>query len=696
MKRLRVLVILMLLVFGVQNALAKAGDADFHFRIKNEIFTKVIDQVKSHFVEKDGYLKKSIPSQSVDLKIDLSNHTDIEDAHYYANSIMGINLKGENQVKFLVEKPYFQGKLHIGAPRFYAIDRAGSKLRVKLDVTLENYYLYFKHIWFAEKGFTQSNSTADNNDSCQKLIMEERYQGNDLDVTAYKSEYEAFFKKVDNSEFYRTIENNLFVRVDHFQLGWGNSHHGQRYSDNRNKLKIAVEAVVDLSPGTQTFTLTKLDQNFGKKGGSWLPVHIPEKNIIIPPIMIRTTRPAVDAQGYFVKDEEGKQVNAVRCTPVKMDVAKEMATEVVQKFSNQLPTYLNDDLIKSVVSGVNEQLASMKMDLPTKLLIQGDEFSDYEEKETEFLGKVYVYKVPKKVTGDLKEQVKKIIGDFYNYRAALGLYGIQTTHNGSHLTMALNGGLVIDDKEIAYRERDPKVSYDKNFHFPNYDRENIAFAINRDMIQRIANIVRDRYLSTNIPEIVNININDNSITINNDGYLVFKPELMVKVKGYEVVSIPGLEIKVKLGFYTSTKDARRKFLISLDIPNGTSVVSKVKTGSLIKKLDIASDIILLNPITWPLIPFKNRVVKPAVKNALASIVDKYIKEVQDNYTVFDINDIVSEYGVTPRYFIFHKEGHAAIYVDFNKVVGIDETLEEFSNKLDEEINNFKLDLDLKF
>lgn len=686
---------LVLLLLVTNLAFAKSGDADFHLRIKNQVFTRVIDQVKAHFVEKDGYLKKSIPSQNIDLKIDLSNHTDIEDAHYYANSLMGINLKGENDIKFFIEKPFFQGKLNIGAPKFFSLNNAGSKLKVTFDVSLENYYLYFKHIWFAEKGFTQTSNTKENEDSCQKLIMEERYEGAELDVAKYKAEYEEFFGKVDKSEFYNSIKNNLFVRVDHFQLGWGNSHHGKNYGDDRNKMKIAIEAIVDLTPGAQTLTITKMDQNFGKKGGSWLPIHIPEKNIIIPPIMIRTVRNVVDENGYFAKDEQGNQKTAIRCTPIEMGSVKAMATGVVEEFSNKLPTYLNDDLIKNVVTGVNKQLASMKIAIPTKLQIQGDEFSDYEEKSMQAFGTVYVYKVPKKITGDIKSQVKKIIGDFYNYRAALGLYGVNTSPYGTELTMAFNGGLVIDNHEIAYRERDARVSYKDNFSFPRYNNENIAFAINRDMIQKIANIVRDRYLSTNIPEIVNVKINDNSIIIDDKGYLVFKPELLVKLKGYDIVSIPGLNVKAKIGFFTSSKDKRRKLNIELVIPNGTSIVSQVKTGKVIKYIDKAVDFILLNPVTWPLVFAKNNVLKPQVKSLIANVVDKYIADIKSNYTQFDVQDIVDQYGVKPMFFEFDSRGHASLFIDFQKVIGIDTTLNDLSKNLNNQIDNFKLNLDLK-
>jgi hypothetical protein len=697
MREIRALLFMLVAFVLTATSAFAAKDADFHFRVKNEVFTKVINQVMGKFVEKDGYLKKQIPSQNIDLKIDLSNHANVEEAHSYANSVLGINLKGENDVKFFIEKPYFQGKLNIGAPRFYALNKAGSKLKVKLDISLENYYLYFKHIWFAESGFTQNSNTQENKDSCQKLIMEERYEGKDIDVSAYKDQYDEFFSKINKSEFYSSIKKNLWVRMDHFQLGWGNSHHGEKYTDDRNKLKIQIEAILDFSPGAQTLKLTKIVQNFGKEGGSLIPLHLPEKNIIVPPIMIRTIRPVVDENGYFVKNDKGVQVSAIRCTPIKLDSAKQMAVEVAKKFSAKLPTYINDDLIKSVVEGVNNQISSMKLDLPTKLeVLSSDVFKNYEEKTSTFMGRSYVYKVPKKVEGDLKEQVKSIIGDFYKYRASLGLYGIVTSNYGKNMTMAFNGGLVIDDHEIAYRERNAKVSYAKNFNFPNYKSENIAVAVSKDMLQRITNLVRDRYLSTNVPEIVNVKISDKSFKISKDGYLVLKPELVVKVKGYEVVSIPGLEVKVKLGFYTSSKDNNRYFNIELKIPNGSSIVNKVKAGKVVKQIEFVTDLILLNPLMWPLVPLKNYVVKPAIKKKLASIVNKYVNQVKNNYTTFNVQDIVDEYGITPRYFEFDQRGHASIFLDFNKVVGFDDTLEELSSTLDNEISNFKLDLDLKF
>jgi hypothetical protein len=644
-------------------AYAEINDPDLHLKVQTKLITKAFNQAMGHFVDSQGYIKRSIPSQTYDLKLKLSDYMDVADPHYYGEKLLGLSLKGESKINLLFENPYAQAKIKLYDPIIKSQNAQGDVLNIELNVDIINYLLAFEHVWMNESGLT--NATKVDENSCHNTILNGTHNDKDL-VAQYQSKIAKFYKAVDSKQL-KKISKHIWARLDNFSIGWSPR---AQYKDNRNILKIKLVGTVDLRAGQQTLKIKTITHNLGKKGGAQLAINLEEKNIIFPPIFIKSNYQVVDESGLVVKNEDGSDQLAVRCTPVDVNFIKSYVLGYKKDMAKQVYNLLTDDLTNGMIANVNKQISMMAQpEIPYYLMItNGDDA--YETKE--YFG--ITYKVPKTVEMSFYDDVAKIFGDFYSYRASLGLHSITTPQDGSAVETRIKADFILDGNKLVYREnsKSPQFKGASNFTFSNLGQD-ASFAVSGKMLQKVINLMRDRLIQTHTPYNLNVFMNNDSYNVEN-GWVVFAPKIEVDFKDYEIIRF-SLKVRVKPEIVKDSYGAT--FVkIKYDIPDTAKIVAAIKPGAVVKVATTALD--LLFPILTPVRVFY---VEPKIKEKLAEVINEYVSNVKNNYAQYDISSFVNDSGVQPTDIKFHSTGHAAIYVKLNKIIGLDDAALQLKEKL---------------
>jgi hypothetical protein len=644
-------------------AYAQINDPDLHFKVQSKLVTKAFNQAMKHFIHSDGFLKHSIPSQTYDLKVKLSDYMDVSDPHYYGEKLLGLNLKGESKVKFLFENPYAQAKIKLHNPIFKSQNAMGDVLDVEINVDIINYLISFEHIWMSEHGIT--NATKVDENSCHSKILNGTYNDPTI-VSQYQSKIASFYKSIESKQL-KKISNHIWARLDNFSIGWSSK---AAYKDNRNVLKLKLVGTVDLRAGQQTLKVKSITHNLGKKGGAQLAINLVDKNIVLPPIFLKSSYPVVNSNGYVINNENGEPVLDIRCTPVDVTFIKSYVTGYKKDMAKQVYNLLTDDFTKGIVDNINKQISMMAQpEIPYYLTITNGD-SAYETRE--YFG--ITYQVPKTVKMDFYDDLAKIFGDFYSYRATLGLHSITTPADGSALETKIKADLILDGDKLVYREnsKNPQFKGHSDFTFSNLN-EDASFAISGKMLQKIINLMRDRLIETHVPDSLSVIMNDNSYNVEN-GWVTFSPKIEANFKGYEIVRL-SIKVRAKPEI---TKDASGRVLVNIkfDIPDASKILASIQPGQVVRAASTAFDVL------FPLLtPVRYFVVEPKIKDKLKTVINEYVNNVKKNYANHDITKLVADIGVEPTHIKFHSTGHAAVYVKLNKIMGLDEAALELKQKL---------------
>jgi hypothetical protein len=654
---------LLVLLLGLSLSLtAVARDADLELKLKTKLVTKLFNQALGHFVDERGYIKESIPTQKYDLEIDMSEYVDqINDYGQYGQQLLGINLKGKNKLQFLFQKPYIQAKVKLKTPKFTQLDSSGDQLKLDVAVEIENLYVYFKHIWFNESGFTSAKLVGD--DSCTNQIRNGSFHDREL-VREHQAELNAFYRKLNGTRFSK-IKSNIWARIDDLSIGH-REYTRKSQVNNANVLKLSVSAKVDLRDDKPTVQLLSLSHNLGKRGGARLNLHLSPQSLIIPPIFVRSKTAMVDSEGYMMKNEDGSQVWGIRCTAIDTKFASEYASAMTDEMAKQVYNQLTDDMVKGVIKQANEAIAEMDLkNLPRKLVIGKNTTTNKRE---------YLYPIPREMEVDMYDDIANILGDFYDYRAALGLNSLKVTNGGYGLVTKIDADLRIDRDKLVYRESKSGTQFPghSTFKFGNYN-DHIAVALSGKMIQKTINLVKNRVLRAKLPEQVSVKLNDDTYNVDSNGYIHFKVRAKSNISvfntKYKAVDVD-LNVKVK-PYISKDRYGKVALKVNYQVPNGKEILNAIRLGKAVKTAGVGSAILIS-----PLGTLGAYVFKEKIKNFLASKIDSTIQSMLKQNESFDLTEVVEDYGVEPTAVKFSQSGHAAVYIKVNQLKPLDEAIEK--------------------
>lgn len=658
----KVLIILVLILGAFQ---ANAKNSELHLRVDNDLVQLILNDAAKALQGQDGHIHRVLPDLSHQLSFNLNNLNIDNELKEYAQNFSTVDLNGQGSLRILLESPMLRGQLYFERPVFKK--REDGKFNAEVVAKIRNFNLSFPHIWFAGSGIVDLENLS--KDSCHNLIASESTrEGEDFLLNSGMSRAELrnhlnnFYYKL-NREQYKGHVGKLWARVDNFAIGW-NKDDGH-YRDDRNNLILKIKLVIDPKKDGEGIKLVSFTHNINKKGGAILPVYLARQNIIIPPTFIRTkARKVVDD---FLTDEE-----IPRCTWVDPNPTKALISSFSSLIAKQISLQLTNENVNKLIESANLALDKISIpEIPENLVITNE---DQREVTKSFKIADETFYVYKDIEFDFEKDLFGIIKNFTTYRTALGLEDIKTSPEGDFFELGINSNLRIDGTSLTYHENffDRMPFLAKDFKWSQDLGSNVSLAINGDFLNKLINPIKDYFLKTHVPESISVYMNDNLFQIDKNGFIDLTPYIEVSFKGYEVMRV-SFTVKAKPEVY-SGQDGRHWLKLKLSVPNADTIISNIKMGKVVKAADVASSIIL-----WPLLPIKEYIIKPKIREAMVNALQQYINNIRSNIKDVELTRFVKAYGVRPSSIRFHKltkDNYVEIKLQVQKIYGLDKIMKD--------------------
>ena len=656
---------LFLFVFILSLSQVYAKNSELHLRIDNELVQLILNDSARALQDQDGHINRVLPDISHQLTFNLNNLNIDQELKEYAQNFSSIDLAGQGSVKVMLESPLLRGQLYFEKPIFKK--REDGKFNAEVVAKIRNFNLSFPHIWFAGSGIVDLENLS--KDSCHNLIASDSArEGEDFLLNSTMSRAELryhlnnFYYKL-NREQYKGHVGKLWARVDNFAIGWGKN--DGYYKDDRNNLVLKIKLLIDPKKNGDGIKLVSFSHNINKKGGAILPIYLARQNIIIPPTFVRTkARKVVDD---ILTDEE-----IPRCTWVDPNPTKALIASFSSLIAKQVSLQLTNENVNKLIESANLALDKISIpELPENLVISNEDQRDVAKSFKIADETFYIYK---DIEFDFEKDLFGIIKNFTTYRTALGLEDIKTSVEGNYFELGINSNLRIDGTTLTYQENffDKMPFLAKDFKWSQDYGSNVSIAINGDFLNKLINPIKDYFLKTHVPESISVYMNDNLFQIDRNGFIDLTPYIEVSFKGYEVMRV-SFTVKAKPEVY-SGQDGRHWLRLKLHVPNAEEIISNIKMGKIVKAADVASSIIL-----WPLIPVKEYIIKPKIKDAMVNALQEYINNIRSNIKDVELTKFVKAYGVRPSSIRFHKltkDNYVEIKLQVQKIYGLDKVMKD--------------------
>jgi hypothetical protein len=638
--------------------IANAANSEMHLRMEAILIQKLLNEAVSYVENQDHQIVRKLPNYNQSISISMNQLGFDQETLGYASEIINLDQNGTGNLNILLESPVVKGQVSFQEPKFIPLENG--QFTVDLTMNLRNFNISFKHIWFTSTGLLPLEDLSNN--SCHKLIrnssavVNEDFYLNAKESRANLKQYLTSFYANLDAETFKGHEDSLWARIDNLTLGWQPN---QYFQDSRNTIVAKLKVLVDPKKNGNGISVISLTHNIFKKGGAYFPIYMPQSNIILPPTFVRTQ--ARKIVNNILTDEE-----IPRCTYVNNTPTKKIISSLTKEISNQISLQLTNSNINKMVSTANKALSSLSIPkLPESLVVSNEEKRTLLDQMTIGGSTFYVYQ---DVNFNFNTDMIKLLKTFTTYRAGIGFEDLIVNQENNSLSMGFNSDLVIDGTQLKYRESIYEMIpiLNENFKWTYDITSDASIALNGKLLNKIINPIKDHLLKTQVPEGINVYMNDNIFQVDKNGWIDLSPRIELDYEGYEILRL-SFSVKAKPEIYHG-QDGKSSIKIKLDVPSAANIINSIKPGTIVKVANTAIDIVL-----WPLSPIKEYVIRE-VKESARKDLQTYIDNIKNNYKEIDITSMIKTYGISPTTLKFHKlskDNFMELKLQVNKFYGLE-------------------------
>jgi hypothetical protein len=629
---------LALLIGLLLEGTAYAANSEMHLRMEAVLVQKLLNEAVGYVQNSQQEIVRNLPNYNQSIPVSLSQLGFDQETLGYAAEIINLDQSGAGNMNILLESPVVKGNVYFDTPKFTPTENG--QFTIDLKINIRNFNISFKHIWFTSNGLLPLEDLSAN--SCHKLIrsgtavLNEDFYLNAKESRANLKKYLTNFYASLDAKTFKGHEDSLWARIDNLTLGWQPN---QYFNDSRNIIVARLKLLVDPKKNGNGISVISLSHNIFKKGGAYFPIYMPQSNIILPPSFVRTQ--ARKIVNNILTDEE-----IPRCTYVNNAPTKKIISSLTKEISKQISLQLTTSNINKMVATANVALSSLSIPkLPESLVVSNEDKRDLLNQMTIAGSTFYIYQ---DVNFDFNTDIIKLLKTFTTYRAGIGFEDLIVNEESNSLSMGFNSDLVIDGTQLKYRETlfDLLPILNEEFKW-SYDlASDVSIALNGKLLNKIINPIKDHLLKTQVPQGINVYMNDNIFQVDKNGWIDLSPRIELDYEGYEILRL-SFTVKAKPEIYHG-QDGKSAIKIKLDVPSAANIINSIKPGTIIKVANTAIDIVL-----WPLSPIKEYIVKE-VKESARQDLQTYIDNIKNNYKEIDITPMIKTYGISPSSLKFHK------------------------------------------